>query len=188
VAAVGNCIDLGAREQVNLADLRQEVEVLLERPLHGPVEQWLRRVEQAAHLVYLADNAGEIVLDSLLIDALGPERVTLVVRGAPVLNDATLREAEDLDLRSIRGLMDNGSPFAGTVLSSCKPDFLILLGEADMILAKGQGNFESLSGWEGPAWFLFLVKCGRVSEHCGVPTGDLVLLPGAGVGWDEEKE
>ena len=182
IAAVGNSIDLGAREEVNPGSLRQEVSLLLNGTVHGPVGRWLRELEQVRHLVYLADNAGEIVWDSLLIEAMGPERVTLVVRGAPVLNDATLKEAKDLSLPGLRRLMDNGSSLAGTVLQTCSEDLRRVMCEADMVLAKGQGNFESLSGWDGPVWFLFLVKCRRVATHGGVPLGQLALLPVQGAG------
>jgi len=93
LAIAGNVIDLGVSGDVSESDVRQSVEQALREPVRGRVDDLCRSVERAGRILYLADNAGELVFDRLLIGQIGPERVTLAVRGAPVLNDATLEDA-----------------------------------------------------------------------------------------------
>ncbi|OQA21119.1 MAG: hypothetical protein BWY63_01362 [Chloroflexi bacterium ADurb.Bin360] len=114
----------------------------------------------ACDILYLADNAGEIVLDRLLIEALGPARVTVAVRGAPVINDATM----------------DGSDAPGTVLSDCSEAFQERFRKADLVISKGQGNFETLSGAPRDVCFLFKVKCPVISSNVGLPPGTQALL------------
>jgi len=92
-----------------------------------------------------ARNAGEIAFDRLLIEQLGPARVTVAVRGGPVINDATRADARAVGLHEISEIIDNGSDAPGTLLDDCSQEFKRCFIEADLILAKGQGNFEMLS-------------------------------------------
>jgi hypothetical protein len=126
--------------------------------------------------LYLADNAGEIVFDGLLIAQLPRDRVTLAVRGAPILNDATLEDARAAGLGEMALLVDNGSDAPGTLLDECGPVFREAYRQADLVIAKGQGNFESLSGEGGTIFFLFSVKCPVIADHSGHPQGTQVLL------------
>jgi hypothetical protein len=131
--------------------------------------------------LYLADNAGEIAFDRLLIEQISPERVTLAVRGAPVINDATLVDAQAVGLDEIVKIVDNGSDVPGTLLNDCSLEFRRRFAEADLILAKGQGNFESLSNQSGNLFFLFKVKCPLVANQIQQPIGMQVLSPSSAV-------
>ena len=133
-------------------------------------------VEKARKILYLADNAGEIALDRLLIEQLSPSKVTLVVRGAPVLNDATLIDAATVGLDEIVEIIDNGSDAPGTILDDCSPEFLRRYEDADLIIAKGQGNYESLSDENRNIFFLFKVKCRVIAAHARHPIGSHLMV------------
>ncbi len=175
LAIAGNVIDLGVNGKVDESDLRQSIQKALAEPLVGDLDGFRREVEEARNILYLADNAGEIALDYLLIEQLGPARVTLAVRGAPILNDATRADARAVGLDLMVQVIDNGSDAPGTVLEDCSEAFLGRLADADLILAKGQGNYETLSQEARHLFFLFKAKCPVIAEHAGVPLGANVL-------------
>ena len=132
-------------------------------------------VGSSSRILYLADNAGETVFDRKFLEQFPPGRVTVAVRGAPALNDATIEDARKAGLHRVAKLMDNGSGAPATVLSDCSAAFRRIFDEADLIVAKGQGNYESLSSSAANIYFLFRVKCRLVEGHCGHPMGSLVL-------------
>jgi hypothetical protein len=175
LAIAGNIIDMGASGDISLAGVRKAVRQAMTEPLNGRHAEFSRAVKKAGSILYLADNAGEIVFDRLLIEELGPGRVTVVVRGAPVLNDALLSDARAAGLHRIVRVMDNGSDVAGTVLAEVSPGFKKAFMAADLVLAKGQGNFETLSEPPRPVYFLFKAKCPVIAERAGVPLGAQVL-------------
>ncbi len=175
MAIAGNMIDMGVNGNVTEADVRQAMRQALVEPFFGEQEQFRQAIDKARSILYLADNAGEIVFDRLLIEQIPPERVTLVVRGAPVINDATLADAQAVGLTEIIDVVDNGSDAPGTLLEDCSPDFRRRFADADLIIAKGQGNFESLSHQPGNLFFLFKVKCLLVANHILQPVGTQVL-------------
>ena len=106
-------------------------------------------VQQAEKILYLTDNAGEIVLDRLLIERLPLSRVTVAVRGGAILNDATREDAQTAGLDRLVRVMDNGSDALGTLLKECSESFQRCFRESDLIISKGQGNFETLSQTPG---------------------------------------
>lgn len=175
LAVAGNVIDIGINGSVEEQDLRQAVSQALEEPLAGDWAGFRQAVDKAGSILYLADNAGEIAFDRLLIEQLSPGRVTLVVRGAPVLNDATMADAQVVGLHEIVGLIDNGSDAPGTILGDCSEAFNRRFAEADLILAKGQGNYETLGDAPRSIFFLFKAKCPVVAAHAGLPLGTHVL-------------
>jgi len=183
LAIAGNVIDLGIAPGVSESDVRRSVEQALREPVRGPLDELRRSVGRARRILYLADNAGELVFDRLLIEQLGPDRVTLAVRGAPVLNDATLEDARTAGLTDLVEVIDNGSDAPGTILEDCSPSFRRRFAEADLVIAKGQGNFETLVDEPAPIYFLFKVKCPVVAGLVGLPEGAQIVtrsseLPG----------
>ena len=175
LAIAGNVIDLGVNGDFTEEDLLREVHSALAGPFAGPRKAFRREVERAENILYLADNAGEIVFDGLLLDLLPPGRVTVAVRGIPVLNDATLAEAESAGLSDRFEVIVNGSDIPGTLLEECSEEFRKRFDAADLVLAKGQGNFETLSGREENIVFLFKAKCAVIAAHAGVPVGTSVV-------------
>ncbi|MGC8635256.1 MAG: tRNA (N6-threonylcarbamoyladenosine(37)-N6)-methyltransferase TrmO [Candidatus Limnocylindrales bacterium] len=188
LAIAGNVIDMGVTGAVSESDVRRSVEQALRTPVRGWVDELRRSVRHSDRILYLADNAGELVFDRLLIERLGPDRVTVAMRGAPVLNDATMEDARTAGLTGIVEVIDNGSDAPGTVLDDCSPTFRQRFSEADLIIAKGQGNFETLVDEPAPIYFLFKVKCPVIAARVGLPMGTHVVarsgapLPDPGVG------
>lgn len=175
LAIAGNIIDLGVNGIVPEGALRASVDRALAEPVLGVVEDLRRDVAQAERILYLADNCGEIVFDRLLIEHLPTQRTTVAVRGRPILNDATMDDAHTIGLTDLVEVIDNGSDAPGTLLDDCSPGFRRRFSEADLIIAKGQGNYESLSQVAAPVYFLFKVKCSVVAEHIGEPVGTHVV-------------
>ena len=106
--------------------------------------------------------------------------ITLVVRGEPVLNDATLEDARFVGLDRLVPVMDNGNDAPGTVLAEVRPEVRTLFEAADVIIAKGQGNYESLSDAPGNIYFLFQIKCHVIGESAGAEVGKYMLARQAG--------
>ncbi len=178
-AIAGNVIDLGAYAGASTDELLSSLDATLDQPFHGDVELLRRAVASANTILYLADNAGEIVFDRLLLMQLPAGRVTVAVRGGPVINDVTLRDAREVGIHELAELMDNGSDAPGTLLPDCSSSFLERFHGADLVISKGQGNFETLNDVAAPIFFLFQVKCALASAHAGLPVGTRALIPSA---------
>ena len=131
--------------------------------------------DRARDILFLADNAGELVFDRLLLELLPREKITVVVKGGPAINDALRADAQVAGLEGLVALTDTGCDGAGIVLEACSPEFQRRFARADLIIAKGQANFESLDGCQKDIFFLFKVKCPVVARHIGYPVGNLVL-------------
>jgi uncharacterized protein with ATP-grasp and redox domains len=179
VAVAGNLLDSGAKLQVNPRDLPQLVEGLQGRLLAGDPRGLFREAQTARRILYIADNAGEIVFDRLLLNFLPIEKVTLAVRGRPVLNDALLGDADVAGFTGLVPVIDSGSDAPGTVLGDCSEEFRRHFDESDLIISKGQGNYETLSGVEAPVFFLFTVKCPIVAAQIGEPVGTMIAQKSA---------
>lgn len=180
LAIAGNVIDMGSNGNLTEADVRQSLSKALTEPFFGEEDRFQQAIAQAKSVLYLADNAGEIAFDQLLIEQIikqvSPERVTLVVRGAPVLNDATLIDVHTVGIDRIVEAINNGSDAPGTILNDCSEEFRRRFAEADLIVAKGQGNFETLSNNPSNIFFLFKVKCAVIANLVNQPIGMQMLI------------
>jgi uncharacterized protein with ATP-grasp and redox domains len=174
VAVAGNLLDSGAKIQIQPENLPHLLATLWERPLAGDPHELFLASEKAERILYLADNAGEIVFDRLLLNFLPMEKVTLAVRGQAILNDALQEDAEIAGFSGLIPVIGNGSDAPGTVLADCSEEFRSHFNQADLIISKGQGNYETLSAVRAPIFFLFTVKCPIVAEQIGEPTGTML--------------
>lgn len=175
VAIAGNVIDMGINGNITESHIRESLSEVMRESFVGNLESFRQAVAKARRILYLADNAGEIVFDRLLIEQLAFDRVTLAVRGAPILNDATKEDARSAGLADMVEIIDNGSDVPGTLLEDCNEEFVQRFNEADLIIAKGQGNFETLSDDLHNIFFLFKVKCPVVADHASLSLGTHVL-------------
>ena len=175
LAIAGNVIDMGVNGNVDEQDLHRALNQALDQPMEADWDVFREAIDKASDILYLADNAGEIAFDRLLIEQLPPGRITLVVRGAPVLNDVTRADAQTLGLHEIVEVIDNGSDAPGTILEDCSEEFRRRFACADLVLSKGQGNYEALSDTPGNMFFLFKAKCPVVAAYAGVALGAHVL-------------
>ena len=163
-ARIGNYIDFAALENVSQETMLK----LLENENQEPLSQteyanFQKDLSTAKTLVYLTDNCGEIVLDKLAVKILKEKypqlNITVIVRGYPVVNDATMEDAEEIGLTDIVKVTGNGSNVGGTWFPGLSNEARTLLEQADVILAKGQGNFETMNDCGLNVYYLFLCKC-----------------------------
>jgi uncharacterized protein with ATP-grasp and redox domains len=176
LAIAGNVIDLGSNGNLTEADVRQSLNQALTEPFFGDTDKFRQEIAKAKSILYLADNAGEIAFDQLLVEQISPDRVTLVVRGNPVINDATLADARMVGIDKIVKVINNGSDAPGTILNDCSDELRRRFADADLIIAKGQGNFETLSNEPGNIFFLFKVKCPVIADLVNQPQGTQMLV------------
>ena len=176
LAIAGNIIDFGAKSSLTELEVKNTISDSLSDYLNPEqIKDFKNAVMEAEDILYLADNAGEIVFDHLLIEQLPIEKITVVVKGSPVINDATIEDANVVGLGRIVEVIDNGSDGPGTILETCSKDFLDRFENADLIIAKGQGNYETLSGIDKDIFFLLKVKCSVIAEDIGYKVGEMIL-------------
>jgi uncharacterized protein with ATP-grasp and redox domains len=178
LSIAGNIIDFGPNPDY---DLWKVVKRVLSQDFAINDLQLLRvQLETAASILFLGDNAGETVFDRILIEAL-PLPVTYVVRGGPVINDATYEDALSAGIDHVGDIIDNGTRIPGTILSECSSTFQAEFNAADIVLAKGMGNYETLSTTPRPVFFLLQVKCPVIAGDIGAPYGSIVVKRGLGI-------
>lgn len=172
----GNIIDFGANQELRLDDVHRVIAEALTQPLERTAVVRLRQaMDRARRILYLGDNCGEIVFDRLLIEPYR-DRITFAVRGGPILNDATRADAAASGLDGLVRIIDTGDATPGVLLPGCSTEFRDEFDAADLIVAKGQGNFETLNDSPRPVAFLFKAKCHVVAREIGVPLGSLVVI------------
>ncbi len=172
LAIVGNVIDFGAHEQF---DLEKEIEEILHQPFGRWEEKEFREeLSKADWVLYLGDNAGETVFDRLFIETID-KPVTYVVRGGPIINDATLEDAKLAGIDKVAKVISSGFKAPGTIIEKSSEEFKKLFYSAPLIISKGQGNFETLSDVDANIFFLLKTKCPVVARHLGTKVGDMVL-------------
>jgi hypothetical protein len=173
LAIAGNVIDFGPD---NPFDLEKEIEDVFEKDFAVfDYQEFKEALKSTNQILYLADNAGEVVFDRILIEELAKE-VIYVVRDKPAINDALIEDAKFCGIDKIAKVISNGSDVPGTVLSLCSKDFLTLYEKAKLIISKGQGNFEGLAGRSNaPIFFLFKAKCPVIANDIGCKVDDIIL-------------
>jgi len=183
IAAAGNIIDFGAKDHGSL-DLNKELSSLDNlRFGRDDLPAFRERLGRTSLLLYLCDNVGEILFDRLLMEVLLTSkpglRIVAAVRDKPIINDATLSDARESCLDEVAELISSGSVLPGTLLEECTPEFCDLYHKADLVLSKGQGNFETLRHQADERVFLLLrVKCDTMARLSGLCKGDLVFMQG----------
>ncbi|MCP4604933.1 MAG: DUF89 family protein [Proteobacteria bacterium] len=134
-----------------------------------------QEAKKAKNILYLADNAGEIVMDRLLIEQLPSTKVVVAVREGPAINDALIEDAAEAGLNEIATVVTSGAALPGTPLAVCSPEFCEHFRSADLIISKGQGNYETLSEEKANIFFLLVAKCRTVAKHLSCELGDFVV-------------
>ncbi len=172
-AIAANIIDFGVSAEF---DMEGEIKKVLDPSSFGLWEEdaLIEAIGRAEWILYLGDNTGETVFDRLLIETMD-RPVTYVVREGPIINDATMEDARAAGLDRVSKVISSGCRAPGTILELCSEEFLQLFRSAPLIISKGQGNYETLSGTEAPIFYLLKAKCGVVAGHLGVNVGELVI-------------
>ena len=174
MARIGNYIDFGAMNHVDkdeFLDLFRNTQMREDDKL--TYKAFLNECENAKNFLLVCDNCGEIVLDRLMIEQLKKRfpnlKVKALVRGEEVLNDATIEDALYCGLDKVADIVSNGEAIAGTIYDMMPDQAKQALDEADVILAKGQGNYESMSGQGRHVFYEFLCKCDLFTSRFDVP-------------------
>ncbi|MCI4626036.1 MAG: ARMT1-like domain-containing protein [Candidatus Magnetoovum sp. WYHC-5] len=187
LAIAGNIIDFGIYQSV---DINATVKKALEKTIAVDDYELLKtHMGRADKVLYLLDNAGEIVFDMLLIEVLMSMglRVTAVVKGGAVINDVTMEDAVAVGLDKHCMVVSNGTDAVGTDLDECGEAFLNIYQSHDTVISKGQGNFETLVGMNKAIFFLFQAKCDVVARHLGLYAGAMLLKQNIG-GFNERAK
>jgi uncharacterized protein with ATP-grasp and redox domains len=173
-AIVGNIIDLGANPKF---DIEREINHMTSNNIDLSVlPRFKEDLKEAELILYIGDNYEEALFDKFLIAELLPRTVIFAVRSRPVLNDITLEDAKRIGIDAMCTVIESGSTIAGTDLKECTREFLELYEKADIVIAKGQGNYETLMDETRPIYFIFRIKCEVIAERSGYAVGHGVLL------------
>ncbi|MBN2103205.1 DUF89 family protein [bacterium] len=185
LAIAGNIIDYGVKNSLNvdrelekiLANEQQKIQH--EGARFFKYEEFKSELAQIDNILYLADNAGEIVFDRVLLEVIHQQypkiEIYFAVKEKPAINDALEKDARDCGIGTVAQVISSGSDAPGTLLSLCSASFQKLFWNADMVISKGQGNYETLSGVNRPVFFLLLAKCPVIANHIGCRVGDVIL-------------
>jgi uncharacterized protein with ATP-grasp and redox domains len=172
IAIAGNVIDLGPNKSFNI---EEDLDEILRKDFaicdHDSFKQRLVKTDD---ILYIGDNAGESVFDKVLIEEMR-KPVTYVVRGTPVINDVTYQDAIEAGLDKVATILSSGTDAAGTVLETCNDEFKEIYRNSDLIISKGQGNYEALSEEKRPIFFLLKAKCRVIADDIGVNEDDIIL-------------
>lgn len=177
LAIAGNIIDFGVSGDINENKVEETIQESLKKEFAVyDINKLKRSVNNASLILYLADNTGEIVFDKFLVNELSEKKVIFVVKGSPVLNDATMEDAIVSGMTDLVEVMDNGFDAPGTIIDSCSNEFKKRFNEADLIISKGQGNYESLSNTDKNIFFLLKAKCEVIAKDINCSIGDMIVL------------
>lgn len=177
VAATGNVMDSAMYLDL---DIEACVDTELNRPFaRFELASFEAELAGARNVLIIADNAGEAVFDKLLARELAQtHEVIFATRGRPIINDVTVEDARHVGMDAHATIMSTGCAAPGLVLTGASDQFRTLFANADLVISKGQGNFESLSHAPRPIYFLLKAKCTKVANELDVELGDFVFVAG----------
>ena len=180
-AIIGNIIDFNPVHDFSLMDMEECFARLKEEPLERDDSVLLyQEVQKAETLLYLGDNCGEICLDEILVKKIreiNPRcRIFFATRGAAVINDSVEEDAYSVGMDAYATIISNGDSSMGTVLHRTSEAFREIYRKADVVISKGQANYECLSDEKKNLFFLLMTKCKVIADEIGVPVGKLICM------------
>ncbi len=175
LAVIGNIIDYGAHS-VN-EDILTQIKSLTSNELAvDNTTELFDRIKSADSILYLGDNAGEIVFDKLFVEIMDHPNITFVVRGHPVINDITIEDVKQVGIDKMCKIITNGYDAPSTLLEHCSDEFMQAYNSADLIISKGQGNFEGLMNEKRDnLFFMLMAKCDPIASMLNVNKGDMLV-------------
>ncbi|MDP8253821.1 MAG: ARMT1-like domain-containing protein [Candidatus Kaelpia aquatica] len=186
LAIAGNIIDYGVKNSLNVElelekILVQESKVIKEEKRRlFDYPKFKKDLLKSKSILYLGDNAGEILFDRILIEEIkridSNKSIIFAVKEGPIINDALMKDALDCGIDHVADIISSGSDGPGTILSICSEKFLSIYRDVDMVISKGQGNFEALSDAKRDIFFLFIAKCPVIAQDVGARIGDVILI------------
>lgn len=184
LATVGNIIDFGTKDWVEISNEINKMLSTYDHSLitddseHFDYSSFYQHLLEVETILYLADNAGEVVFDRILIEQLVNcyhKTVVYAVKGKPVLNDALVDDAIFCGINHYANIISCGADSPGVVPKYCSAEFMRIFNDAEMIISKGQGNYEALSEETSPVFFLLIAKCPVIAKHLKCHIGDFIL-------------
>jgi len=174
LAVAGNVIDFGPGHNI---DINKSIEEIFNSNLSiDHSEDLLNEINRAKNILYIVDNTGEIVFDRIFLETINHSNVIISVKKSPILNDATLEDARFVGLDKLGIIIDNGYDAPGTLLSAVSEEFTEAFNNADLIISKGQGNYEGLNKSENKnIFFLLVAKCDIIAKDLGVGKGGFIV-------------
>ncbi len=186
LAIAGNIIDYGAKNTLNVdVELTRILDeenkaIKIGNKANFDYVKFMNALDETRNILYLADNAGEVVFDRLLIEEIkrldSTKKIIYAVKEKPIINDALIDDAIFFGIDKIADIISCGSDAPGTVLPLCSNKFLDIYKKADMVISKGQGNFEALSDEKRTIFSLFIAKCSIIAQDAGCSVGDVILI------------
>lgn len=173
-AATGNIIDAALYSDVDVAgcfekELEKEFSIC-------DIDIFAEKLTKAKRLLIIGDNAGETVFDRILAEHLQDVDIIYAVRSEPILNDATIEDAYASGLDNCTTIISTGCNTPGVIIEQCSTEFLKVFNSVDIVLSKGQGNYEALSDQYREMFFLLKAKCPMIAERLSVPLNDYVFM------------
>lgn len=178
ISLAGNIIDFGPNITLNKKIIKEAIKKSLSQNLDEEKIKLLKEnIDNAKRILFIGDNAGEIVLDKIFIEKLPKEKITYVVRGGYALNDATMQDAKMVGMTDTVRVITTGLDMPAAILPLCSKDFLVNYKRADLIIAKGQGNYEALCEEDKNIFFLLKIKCTIIAKNFKreYKVGDIVV-------------
>jgi uncharacterized protein with ATP-grasp and redox domains len=173
-ALAGNIIDFGPPKSFDV--FKALSSAVSKKPAVDHSSLLQIELQKASMVLYLGDNAGEIVLDKLLIEKINHPNVYFAVRGSNIINDVTIKDAKRVGMEKIAKVISNGYDAPSTLINRCSVSFKKIFNDADIIISKGQGNLEGLiTNTDKKIFFLLMVKCSVMAKMTGVKEGDVVI-------------
>jgi uncharacterized protein with ATP-grasp and redox domains len=185
LAIAGNSIDFAVRGDWTDELILNTIESAMNNEIEGDIDKFVNYISKAQHILYLLDNSGEIVCDRILIENLLQSfpnlKITAAVRGMPVLNDVTIKDATQTGLNKIIDIIDNGNDAVGTILEQCSKQFINVLKTTDLIISKGLANYETLIEYTPKQLpqticYLFKSKCPFIAKYTGIKLGKPAII------------
>lgn len=177
-AATGNIIDAAIFRDITIDE---GIVLELEKPFAiCDIDAFRETMDTAKSLLIIADNAGETVFDRLLIERIEGLSVTYAVRDKPNINDATIEDARASGIEGCARILSTGCDAPGIIFEECSDEFLGIYRDADLVISKGQANFETLSGADREIFFLLKAKCPLIASHLHAEVGQYVFLQNTG--------
>ena len=177
LAVAGNIIDYGINRDLDLAGVEESILSVINQPYDKEAAKELKkRMDEAETIFYMLDNCGEAVIDRLVMEPY-KDKLTIGVRGKPVLNDVTVADALESGI-DFAPIVDTGDATAGVSFTRSGKGFLEKLHSADLVIAKGQGNFESMEHiFKRPVFYLFRAKCEVITTLLDCPFNSIQIIP-----------
>jgi uncharacterized protein with ATP-grasp and redox domains len=174
-ALAGNIIDFGPSDSFDV--FKALSEAASKEPFINHSSLLFDEIRKAPSVLYLGDNAGEIVLDKLFIETINHPNLYYAVRGSHIINDVTQEDARKVGITKIARVISNGYDAPSTLIDRCSPEFRKIFHQSEVIISKGQGNLEGLANIrDKKIFFLLMIKCQVIAEALGVPEKSVVVL------------